>query len=49
MQKADKTKDEVYEEFVSNFKRQEVLRNYYVKNYGSDSVNSLLCELGRCW
>jgi len=24
MQKAEKTKDDVYEEFVSNFKRQEV-------------------------
>jgi len=28
MQKADKTKDDVYEEFVSNFKRQEVLKIY---------------------
>ena len=27
MQKAEKTKDDVYEEFVSNFKRQEVSSN----------------------
>ena len=26
MQKADKTKDDVYEEFVMNFKKQEVLK-----------------------